>query len=178
MKKILFGLILFVFTTLNINGQEKILSQADQFSSKSGILIEKEFIDIGRVRTLEVKVLKIKDLNSGSKISSLRFELTTSGAYTNDTHISSLDADEVDGLIKSITNIQNNVITTLPSNYTECIYRSKTGMEFGAFFSKSDVKWTLFVKVDKYSNKSIFIMKNDEITTLLNLVSKSKEFLN
>jgi hypothetical protein len=52
--------------------EEKELTQAEQFSSQAGTLIERQFIDIGKVKGVEIKVLKYKDLNAGTSKSALR----------------------------------------------------------------------------------------------------------
>ncbi|MDD4492365.1 MAG: hypothetical protein PHV09_07565 [Bacteroidales bacterium] len=179
MKKILLiTMLLFAIQFMaQAQEKEKVLSQADQFSSMSGTLIQKEFIEIGKIRALDVKVLKIKDLNSGTKMSALRFEYTSPGAYSSNTHLATLDTDEIEGLIKTITNIQTNVINTTSPNYTEYIYRSKTGLEFGAFCSKSESNWVPFIKLDKYSNNSLYPLKIEDITKLLELIKKAQEVL-
>ena len=53
----------FVATTTISFGQtkEKELTQAEQFSSQAGTLIERQFIDIGKVKGVEIKVLKYKN---------------------------------------------------------------------------------------------------------------------
>lgn len=179
MKKLLIITLLAFATQFMVQAQEKekSLSQTEQFSSRSGTLIQKEFIDIGKIRSLDIKVIKIKDLNSGSKLSALRFEYTSPGAYSSDTHIATLDSDEIDGLIKSITNIQTNVFNTINVNYTEYVYRSRAGLEFGAFYSKSDLKWVPFIKLDKYSSKSLYPLKTEDINNLLELIKKAQQTL-
>ena len=94
--------VLFALTSFGQQAatKEKELSQADQFSAQAGTLMEKQFLDIGTVKGIAVKVLKIKDLTSGTTKSALRLEYEYKSSYTNDTKVAILDADEIDGLIK------------------------------------------------------------------------------
>jgi len=178
MKKLLITILIIpFFISVVAQDKEKVLSQADQFSARSGALIQKEFIEIGNAKALDIKIIRIKDLNSGSKISALRFEYTYPSAYSSDTYIATLDSDEIDGLIKSISNIQNNVFNTTCSNYTEYIYRSRGGFEFGAFYSKEEQKWSPFVKLDKYTNKSLYPLKIEDIINFLSLIQKAQSLL-
>ncbi|HEY3403902.1 MAG TPA: hypothetical protein VGK59_10975 [Ohtaekwangia sp.] len=152
------------------------LSNADKFSAKSGTLIERQFIDIGVVKSIEVKVLKLKDLNDNSSFSALRFEYEYKGGstYSNDTKVASLDSDEIDGLIKSIKNLQTNVFPSTRTVYTEVTYRSRAGFEAGTFFDVSKGKWSTYLQLEKYDNKSMVFLTAEDFSPLLALIEQAK----
>jgi hypothetical protein len=103
MKKTILIVSLIVASTIAIaQTKEKELTQAEQFSAQAGTLMERQFIDVGRVKGVDVKVLKYKDLNDGTERSALRFEYEYKSSYASDTKITSLDSDEIDGLISRI----------------------------------------------------------------------------
>ncbi|UPT65960.1 MAG: hypothetical protein M0D57_15835 [Sphingobacteriales bacterium JAD_PAG50586_3] len=174
---------LFLFATLIISvsvfaqppaAKEKPLSNAEQFSLKSGTLIEKQYIEIGKVKGIEVKVLKLKDLNDNTAKTALRFEYEYKSSYSTDTKIAVLDSDEIDGLIKSIKNLQANVFPTVKDVYTEVIYKSRTGFEAGAFYDKDRAKWVTYVQLEKYGSGSSVFLTVEDFTTLLDLVEQAK----
>lgn len=136
--------IIFILFVFNISfAQEKInvLSNAEIFSSQAGTLIEKEFLDIGRInKTTEIKILKITDMISGDSIKSLRITTDVTGSYSTETKIAQLDSDEIDGLIKSLIIIKENVFNTNASNYTEITFKSRSGFEAGCYWSKMNGK--------------------------------------
>ena len=178
MKKIKFLttllLMCFVLTSFSQVVKEKQLSNAEIFSAKAGTLIEKQFINIGKVKAVDVKILKLKDLNDGSSFSALRLEYEAVSSYSSDTKIASLDKDEIDGLIKSIKNLQTNIFNTTRDVYTEVTFKSRTGFECGAFYDVSKAKWEAYIKLEKYDGKSLVFLTIEDITNFLSLVELSK----
>ena len=178
MKKIKFLttllLMCFVLTSFSQVVKEKQLSNAEIFSAKAGTLIEKQFINIGKVKAVDVKILKLKDLNDGSSFSALRLEYEAVSSYSSDTKIASLDKDEIDGLIKSIKNLQTNIFNTTRDVYTELTFKSRTGFECGAFYDVSKAKWEAYIKLEKYDGKSLVFLTIEDITNFLSLVELSK----
>jgi predicted hydrolase (HD superfamily) len=112
-----------------------------------------------------------KDLMTNQKTSAVRFEYEYSGAYnTSDTKLALLDADEVDGLIKSIQILQEKMIASTPVNYTEVEYFSRSGFQAGGFYEQKKKAWSAFVKLEKYDSKSYVFIDNDDLTQLLTLM--------
>ena len=175
-KKISTIIIILIVTSSRIFAQtkEKELTQAEQFSSQAGTLIERQFLEIGKVKSVEVKVLKYKDLNNGVSKTALRFEYPYKSSISSDTKISSLDADEIDGLIKSIKNLQSSVFTSTRDIYTEVTFKSRTGFEAGAFYSPDKSKWTAYLQIEKYDRNSLVFLAPEDFTTLLNLIEQAK----
>lgn len=178
MKKLLFVLISFLMFSLSYgqtDTKEKEISNAEKFSSKAGTLIQKEFIDVGTINKTVVQVIHYSDLISNETVSSVRFEYEVVSSYSTDTKIASLDADEIDGLIKSIRMMQEKVFAMTPTNYTEVTYRSRGGFEAGCYWSKGD--WATYLKLEKYDEKSYVFLKKDDFPALLALLEKAKTML-
>ena len=154
---------------------DKGLTQAEQLTSQAGQLIETQFIEVGKLRELEIKVLKFIDLQSNQSYTALRFELKLKSAYSNDTKIASLDLDEIDDLVQAIKNFQTNVFPTKREVYTEVSYRSKTGFEAGAYYNLTKGNWTSYIQLDKYGRDSLMFLSIDDFQTLLNYILKAKE---
>lgn len=153
---------------------EKQTTQAEQFSATAGTLIEKQFIDIGKAKGVAVQVMKLKDLNSGISKTALRFEYEYKSSYTTDTKIATLDLDEIDGLIKSMNNLKLNVFNSTRDVYTEVTFRSRTGLEAGAYFDIEKIKWVAFIKLEKYDSNSQVFLSTEDFTSILTLVEQAK----
>ncbi len=74
-----------------------------------------------------------------------------------------LDADEIDGLVKSLT-IMKDAVATPRSNYTLINYKSRTGIEIGAYFDfeKSPQFGTNGTKEKKWMYYLRFAPKNTQ----------------
>ncbi len=175
MKKVLLTVLMASSLTAYSQVLEKKLetTKSEKFSQRSGTLLQKDFIDLGKVGDTEVKILKIKDLNNNESISSVRFEKQGYGTYA-DTYINSIDKDEVDGLIISIKNLLGNVLKTTPSTYTEVTYSSRGGFSLGSYFEVEKSKWKSFLQVEKHTNKSMAILSESDLQNLLNLLEEAK----
>jgi len=177
MKKLFIIIALFIglSSTFGQTEAKTALSNAEKFSEKSGVLIKKEFADIGEVKDLEIKVVHYTDLISKNSVSSVRLEKEVVGKYSTDTKIASLDSDEIDGLIKSIKLIQEQIFNSVPTEYTEVSFKSRGGFEAGCFWSKG--KWSTYLKIKKYDSKSYVFLDQSDFQILLELLTKSQEQL-
>jgi len=148
------------------------LSNAEKFSEKSGSLIKKTFLDVGKIRGIEFQVIYFTDLLSESKTSALRIEKEISKSYGTETKVAILDADEIDGLMKSIKLIQNNILQSKPENYTEVSYKSRSGFEAGCY-SKAE-GWDAFIKIEKYDRDSYVFLKNEDLGSIYSFLELAK----
>ncbi len=171
-KSILVFGILFLCLELFGQTKEQELSNAEKFSAKAGSLIQKEFIDIGVVKDAKIKVIQYTDLITLTKQSALKFEYVSVGKYTSDTKAAILDADEIDGLIKSIKIIQEKIFPSVVSTYTEVSFKSRGGFEAGCFWSKGS--WDTYMKLEKFDKDSYVFLKKEDFPTLLNLLELAK----
>jgi hypothetical protein len=175
MKRILLLSLLTAFT-IQLNAQsapkEKEQSNAEIFSAKSGALMQKEFIDLVKIKSCEIQVLHFTDLITSSKQSGLKFSMDVASSYSTDTKSAMLDADEIDGLMKSIKLIQDRVLVTTPATYTEVYYRSRSGFETGCYTSKGS--WSCYLKLEKYDSKSYVWINAEELTNLYTILEQAK----
>lgn len=157
------------------NSKEKELSKAEQFATKVGTLIKKKFIDVGTIKKVEIKVIHCTDMISAESISSVRFEYELTSSHTFDIRIATIDADEIDGLIRAIKIMQEKVFTTTPINHTEVTYKSRDGFEVGCYWRLES--WIAYLKLKKDDEKSYVFLKKDDYTKLLTLLEKAKALL-
>ncbi|OGF58347.1 MAG: hypothetical protein A2Y62_18610 [Candidatus Fischerbacteria bacterium RBG_13_37_8] len=122
---------------------------------------------------LQVKVLKLKDLNDGTTESALRLEYNKK--------IALLDSNEIDGLIKSLKNLQAKVFTSTRDTYTEVTFMSRAGFETGAYYDTEKGKanalagWTGYMSLLRRDNDStIYNLNTHNFATFLNLVEQAK----
>ncbi len=166
-------LLLAAFAASGQEMSDKNVSETEMFSRQAGLLLEKQFVDIGMVKGVEIKVFKVKDLLSGKSVSSIRFEYTVRTAYTSDTKTAVIDSDEIDGLIKSIKAMQNDVFPTSRDVYTEVVFISRTGVVCGAYYDLEKRRWTPFLDIDKYRKATVFLTLGD-METFLGFIETAK----
>ena len=151
---------------------EQAQSNLEKFSTKSGVLIEKSFTDVGTIGRIKAQILTVTDLNTKTQISGLRFEVDAVSRYSTDTKVAFLDQDEIDGLFKSLTLLKNSVLTSTPPGYTEVVFTSRSGFTAGAFYSG---KWQLFSRLEKYDSKSFVSLEPGDLDTFLTVIQAAKE---
>lgn len=174
-KTILTFALSIVFISMSaqqLKPKEQETSNAEKFSERSGSLIRKEFIDIGEIKKCEVKVIHFTDLISNQKTSAVKFEYEYKSTYSSDTKSAVLDADEIDGLIKSIKIIQEKVLPATAANYTEVSFRSRSGFEAGCY-SKKD-SWSAYMKLERFDSNSYVFIDKDDLAKLLSLLEQAK----
>ncbi len=167
------ALTLFLAHCFLLAGQSDTISLAESFSARAGTLIEKQYVDVGVILGLKVRVLKLKDIGAGTSLSALRFEYEEVTTYTSTTKISVLDSDEVDGAISAIGAVLQSVYHTKRDVYTEVIYRSRDSFSCGAFFDVKKQDWTCFVHVGRYPKSKIY-MKKEDAAKVLAYIEKGK----
>lgn len=149
-------------------------SKADDFSAQAGTLIEQQFVNVGTVKDLKIQVMIVKDLMSEKTVKALRIEAVVKTSYGSDTKIASLDADEIDGLIKSMKMLQTVFLSTRDV-YTEIKFKSRTGFVAGAYYDEEAKKWGTFLKLEKYDSKSSVYLNTEDFGKLLPLFEAAKE---
>ena len=105
---------------------------------------------------------------SEKSTSAVRFEYEVKSSYSTDTKKAMLDADEIDGLLKSIKVMKDRIFPSTSDTYSEVTYRSRAGFEAGCYWSKD--KWTTYLKLEKYDGKSYVFLGQEDFTTLYELL--------
>lgn len=174
MNKTLLTLFIFTLNTSYNYAQtkEKELSNAEKFSIKAGALIQKEFVEVGSVKDAKISIIYFTDLITNTKQSALRFEYESVGKYSTDTKSALLDADEIDGLIKSVKIMQEKIFPSLASNYTEVSFKSRGGFDAGCYWSKGN--WSTYLKLEKYDKDSYVFLDKEDFQILLKLLEQAK----
>jgi hypothetical protein len=120
-------------------------SNATIFLSTSGTFIKKEYHPIGTAKAFDFEVLVLTDVLSSEKMACLKIKTIaqTPSQPLADEYADTLDADEVEECIKSLMYIKNNLMASKPQVYTECEYRSREGLKFGAFWNSRNT-WSVY----------------------------------
>lgn len=145
--------------------KEQNQSNAEKFSSKSGVLIKKEFLVIGTFKGVKIEVVYYTDLMNNIKQSAARLEYEVNVKYGDDTKITTLDTDEIDALIKAIKIIQECVLTTKAANYSEVSFTSRGGFEAGCYWYNND--WSIYLKLKEFDSDSYVLLKREDFSQLL-----------
>jgi len=175
-KQLLILAVIFISTASlgqEVQKQEKVLSKAEQFSARSGTLIQKEYLKIGEVGTLShlsVEVCYYKDLSTNEKINALVIK-RESVRYL---YTAYFDSDEIDELIKLIKFIKGNICPTMPSNYTEIIYKNKRDFSLICIWGEEKNKWSIKGYIDKYISDSVYFLGIKDLDLLESLLEQAK----
>lgn len=164
-------LISFSQTTEKKNDQTK--SKLEVFSLKTGSLIKKEFIDIGEVKKVEIKNLIITDLLTKTEVKGIKMETSVYKSYGSTTKSCFLDADEIDGFIKSGKLLLQELATSKTDNYTEYQFTSRDGFQSGAYISDKK-EWKYFLKLDEYDSDSYVWLSKDDFEKMMNAIESAK----
>lgn len=179
MKKLLFMMaVLFLGISANAQDskQEESKSTVVKLLKKDGVLLRKDFYDIGKVDGVTFENIIITDISTGEKSGALRLKTFHYSSLGTDTYIGTLDFDELSGCIKSLTYMKNNIMTSTPENYTECEYRTKDDVCLGAYLEKENT-WSIYVKTRDYINDSREVLNSGKIDDIIRLLNNSLDNL-
>lgn len=147
-------------------------SNMELFSAKTGTLIESSTKEIGKIGGTTIKTSIITNLISNEKVKGLRFEKSSTKQYGSDA-INFIDEDEIVGILKSIEIIKSKIIPTTPSNYKEIRFKSRSGFEFGCYWSTD--KWSYYLQVDKYKSDSMSFLKTEDLEKFETIIKDGLE---
>ena len=124
MKKLFILLVLLCSVAVS-NAQEKETeksqSKAVLFEQSIGSLIRKDFYNLPKIRGVETQVLILTDILTGTKIGCLRMETKYHSSYSSDTYVGTLDFEELDAAIKSLSYIKETISTCTVENLNAAI---------------------------------------------------------
>jgi hypothetical protein len=149
-------------------------SNAEIMASKSGSLLEIQYIEIGNIDEVDIRVMKITDHTSGNLMSALRFEYQFADQVLTQTKIAIVDADEVDPLLKAIKQLQTKVAASEKLAFTEMKYKSRAGFIVGCSYNPEKGLWTAYIQLNSNDSKSTVTIPIDELAVLQSLVEQAQ----
>jgi hypothetical protein len=153
---------------------EKTQSKTEAFYSASGTLFERQYHPVGKLRTLTIQRMEIRNLSTNEEVRALRFESPYSiSQYSSDTKIAVVDKDEVQGLLNALRIMRDQVLTSTRDVYTEVTFTSRSGLQAGCYYDEGKKKWTGYVRVDKYHARSVVYFDATDLATLLSLIESA-----
>lgn len=159
--------------------EEESASTTLQFMKTSGSFMVKEFYDLATIKGVACKVLIITDVVSNKKIGCMRLETTYRSSYNSspDTYVGTLDADELDACIRSLSYLKDNILSKDAETYTEAQCTSRDKVEIGAYFNESKKKWTAYVQTKSYTTRSMEFFEADNLEALAAEMEKAKAMI-
>lgn len=179
MKKILFLMLMLI--CLTAKAQDTIpntKSKTVELMEKEGILLKKDFYDIGKVGNIPFQTIIVTNISTGEKTGALRITTT----YSSVNYIGTLDYDELTGCISSLEYIKNNILPNTYDNYIECEYKTRDGGVLGVYcrdsnINKYDKVWGLYIQTKRYTDNSFVSMKVNRIDDIIACFKKAKSNL-
>lgn len=127
------------------------------------------------VKGIENEVLIITDVLSGVKYGCMRLITVYKGVgHTLDKYIGTLDYEELDACIKSLTYINGELLPTRPDCYTEVEYKTLDNLRIGAYYSS---EWKAFVYTKGYTHRSAEYINSKHIESLISVMEQAKDMI-
>ena len=157
--------------------KQKTMNKAKQnyFPKKTGTLIQKEFVDIGTLKKCKIQVVHFTDLITNTEQSAIKFEYELASGTSTETKSTFLDADELDGLMKSVKIIQEKINSKKTTNYTEIYFRSRGGFETGCI--QNEGVWTIYLILQKLDGERYIWITIADLPMLYTFLEQAKEKL-
>ena len=153
---------------------EKSQSKAVLFEKSIGSLIRKDFYNLPKVSDVENNVLILTDILTGTKIGCLRMETKYRGAYSTDTYVGTLDFEELDAAIKSLSYIKETILPTTPDAYSEIVFQSKDDVKLGTYFNEKTKKWVVFIYTKSYTSRSATTCNETQLSEMIEIMKTAK----
>ena len=174
MKKLFILLVLLCSVAVS-NAQEKETeksqSKAVLFEQSIGSLIRKDFYNLPKIRGVETQVLILTDILTGKKIGCLRIEPKQ---YSSPNGVGTLDFEELDAAIKSLSYIKENILPTAPDVYSEIVFKSKDGVQLGTYFNEKTKKWVVFIYTNSYTSRSAAYCDETQLSKMIEIMKTAK----
>ena len=141
---------------------------------KSGTLLQKELIEVGKVKNLYLSVVMFKDVNTEARDTVLQIlnrEINDGKIYE---YYHLLKYDEINQLVNAMQTVQDKILKTQVKNKTEYYFKSKTGLLFQCIWEENDRKWTLYMELDNEEHKSYVTLDKDDLKTLIIKINEAK----
>ncbi|MEE0904217.1 MAG: hypothetical protein U0L68_07140 [Prevotellamassilia sp.] len=175
MKKLFILLVLLCSVAVS-NAQEKETeksqSKAVLFEESIGSLIRKDFYNLPKVPGVENQVLILKDILTGEKMGCLRMK--PKQYSSNEPCVGTLDFEELDAAIKSLSYIKENILPTTPDVYSEIVFKSKDGVQLGTYFNEKTKKWVVFIYTNSYTSRSAAYCDEKELSKMIEIMKTAK----
>ncbi|HVW97487.1 MAG TPA: hypothetical protein VHA56_16055 [Mucilaginibacter sp.] len=176
MKKVIFTLSLVLSVIYSFcqvkKADEAPKSKLETFSESSGSMVKKEYFEIDKVKGVKFQVLKLTNVSTGTTLSGLRLEAESGGSFSS-TKTAFLDADELDGLIKALTYVNESVLNTpVPANDVEFNFHARSGFSAGVFNYRN--KWLGYVKLERFDSQSQFDFAAEDFQKVVEIIKSAK----
>jgi hypothetical protein len=172
MKRAMLCFILFSSFASLVYSQEKRMCNADALINKPDVIIQKDYISVGKVAGVTISVETITDNTNKQKLTALDLEFSTyeNGSTTSRSVL--LDPDETDALMTFLQTMQDDVVKlSKPTNDTEFSFVSKSGFEAGCYWNSG---WGIYIKADTYSTHANVELSKEDFGALQSFLKQAK----
>jgi len=179
MKQLLLFIIILIISINAYSQGKSEMSNADIFLSQNGYLFEKQFIEIGKFKKVEVNDIIVKSINGDDNINSIRLSFDGVSKYSaKKTYYASIDEDEIDDIIIVLDYISKRLNEPFPQKYTELIYKSRSGFSIFAYTKKRMENWQIGLQLDQYEEYSLIYFLEPEIKEFKEIILKAQSAFN
>lgn len=141
------------------DGVEKKMTKFEEFSSKTGTIIRFEDYSLPKLQFLETGIRVIE--GNATKLYFYRMEKAST--TTSSAKIAMIEYSDLVEINKALVQLQNSASTdiSLKCDYLENKFKTVDGFEVGYYVDKGSATW--FLKLERYSNSTVFVRDKDAI---------------
>lgn len=171
MKKLISTIVLSIILIVAF-AQEQVVNEKMDISEipiEVGILYEKAYIDVGKVKTVEIMILEKTNLTEErtDKYLMLRY---FAGGTLGQTYSLFLDKKETESLIVAMEKMILTSNAEKRFTYTVLEFKSSSGLLVGCYYEVDADKWSFYLRDHESISRSIYYLKQDQFISLFNYV--------
>ncbi len=141
---------------------------------KFSVLLHTQFYEMGNIDVMDFRLMAVYDVFNNQIIKKVRIEMIFQNELLIAPKINEFNADEIDGMMKTVDYILKSIKRTDISSFDEIVYVCKGGFTVGAFYTPVKKKWTLFLRLIQDDPKSTLHIDADEMAYFKELLGQIK----
>ncbi len=178
MKKII-PIFLLTFNTFFCFSEDTVYpTKLEQAVNTKGFLFKQEVFTVDNIPAFRLDVVKITNLEKFTVISGIKVLHKIQVKKELKTVYNYIDSDEIDGLLTSLQYMKTIIKSqTIPGNYTEIKYSSKSGFQvsLATILNVSNkLDWNFTVQTNLSNESTMVILTLSDIGKLMNTLEQAK----
>ena len=170
MKKSIYLIILTFFATKIVAQENSTSTKIEQAVFTKNFLFKQEVFSVDNIPAFRIDAIKITNLENFYITNGLKVVHKVQVGKELKTFNNYIDVDELDGLLTSLQYMKTILKSkTIPSNYTEIKFTTKSGFQvmlFTVLNIQNKLDWNFTAQTNIANDKTLVVLNNDDIEKL------------
>ncbi len=167
-------LVVFLFLFIKTNAQQSQGSLTEQFANQTGVLISKQYVELGFMDLIDFRLVKMKNNFTNDTAFGVRLEYLPGNELISSVKVAYIDDDEIDGLIRAIDIFQSSILNYRYAYAADFTFRCRSGLVVGYYYEAEKAKWDPFIQIQYKDPQSTIRVENDNFDYLKKLLKDAK----